>query len=103
MSAHGRGYDGLLGFSQGANLATLLLALAEAGVLDGTKGPEVGPRDGEGIDELKGLDGLQGAPGGIPDVHTGLQGWRPRFAVLVCGSAFGWAEQWATADRVDPR
>jgi predicted esterase len=58
-------YHGLLGFSQGSNLATLLAAALESGT--------------------------------VPIRHAPLA-----FVVPVCGSAFGWQQQWASASAVRP-
>ena len=70
--ARGEPYDGLLGFSQGANLAALLAALGEA----------------------------EASGGEAPSLSPGLAGLR--FVVPVCGSAFGWHEQWRSAAAVLP-
>jgi hypothetical protein len=125
-------YDMVMGFSQGANLATLLIALQERApqqvslkmttnhlalvVDDDDDGPRK-PADGvktvgekAGKDEtptMASMDAEASAsplPPPAPEEATPPLPARPLFraCVLMCGSAFGWESQWEKCGDVLP-
>ena len=97
----GRGrcyYDGVLGFSQGANLAVVLAALQEAIQTEMAEAETGAPADvlGAFISDSSG-----GGGGGGDCSNEGGAAWLDfKFVVSLCGSRFGWVSTCNTSTDV---